>query len=277
LEKQIRLYGKQTLVSLIDQRGNELEVGEEYETQARLFANPDVQYVAYDFHEECKNNNYAKLDDLVHLVSPYMLAGQYFLKDVNGNILVEQRGNIRTNCIDCLDRTNVVQSQFGRFMLKQQFANLGIMSRDQEFDRGFINCLNSVWTNNADTLSKRYTGVGALKTDFTRTGKRSAKGAMADGMKSVSRLIQSTFNDDSKQDSIEFFLGKFQLTCRAKYAVSIPAGVKRFKVLKKNSLDSKGKHFIVQIDSNDATISTYDVETTIAKQYPISTIFRISR
>lgn len=30
-------------------------------------------------------------------------------------------------------------------------------------------------------MSKRYTGVGALKTDFTRTGKRSAKGAVADG------------------------------------------------------------------------------------------------
>jgi len=41
------------------------------------------------------------------------------------------------------------------------------------------------WTNNADALSYLYTGTPALKTDFTRTGKRTYKGGMNDGINAV--------------------------------------------------------------------------------------------
>ncbi len=36
----------------------------------------------------------------------------YFVEDRNtGNIISEQRGVMRTNCLDCLDRTNVTQTK----------------------------------------------------------------------------------------------------------------------------------------------------------------------
>ena len=38
-----------------------------------------------------------------------------------------QSGVFRTNCIDCLDRTNVVQSLIGRYVLVQQFIKMGIL------------------------------------------------------------------------------------------------------------------------------------------------------
>ena len=117
---------------------------------------------------------------------------------------------MRTNCIDCLDRTNVVQTQIARYALKFQLGILGILPHSDQIENyPLINTmLNFAWSNNADTMSKRYTGVGALKTDFTRTGKRSAKGAMADGVKSVSRIYQSTFFDDDKQFATDLFLCK---------------------------------------------------------------------
>ena len=43
-----------------------------------------------------------------------------------------------------------------------------------------------VWGNNADAMSLLYSGTGALKTDFTRTGKRTKKGLLQDGWNSVS-------------------------------------------------------------------------------------------
>ena len=61
---------------------------------------------------------------------------------------------------------------------------------------------NNIWADNADIMSLRYTGTGALKTDFTRTGKRSMKGAMADGMKSATRLMHKNFRDHQRQESI---------------------------------------------------------------------------
>ena len=34
----------------------------------------------------------------------------------NVQILTEQKGTFRTNCMDCLDRTNVVQGVFSRYV-----------------------------------------------------------------------------------------------------------------------------------------------------------------
>ena len=169
MNNQVQRYGRNIIVSLIDQKGNEQDIGEEYEANVRMLDNPNVRYIAFDFHEECKNNNYSKLQALVTTIERATLESRYFLKDMNGKILCEQTGNIRTNCIDCLDRTNVAQSQFGRFMLKEQLANLGLISKNSDFDRNLLNILNNVWANNADTLSTRYTGIALCLLPFHRS------------------------------------------------------------------------------------------------------------
>jgi len=40
------------------------------------------------------------------------------------------------------------------------------------------NSFREAWTNNANVISILYTGTPALKTDFTRTGKRTTNGAI---------------------------------------------------------------------------------------------------
>jgi hypothetical protein len=56
-----------------------------------------------------------------------------------------------------------------------------------------------VWADNADAVSKAYSGSGALKTDFTRTGKRSKRGLLQDGQNSVERYVRNNFYDQTKQ------------------------------------------------------------------------------
>ena len=51
------------------------------------------------------------------------------------------------------------------------------------------------WSNNADSMSYTYTGTPALKTDFTRTGKRTYMGAVNDGINSVTRYYINNFTD----------------------------------------------------------------------------------
>ena len=46
--------------------------------------------------------------------------GRYFLVDSDGNVLVQQEGIFRSNCMDCLDRTNVIQSLLARRSLQSQ-------------------------------------------------------------------------------------------------------------------------------------------------------------
>jgi phosphatidylinositol 4-phosphatase len=56
-----------------------------------------------------------------------------------------------------------------------------------------------VWADNADGVSKAYSGTGALKTDFTRTGVRSTSGLLQDGQNSIERYIKNNFFDITRQ------------------------------------------------------------------------------
>lgn len=65
----------------------------------------------------------------------------------------------------------------------------------------------NVWADHADVVSKAYSGTGALKTDFTRTGKRSTEGAIQDGVNSVTRYVRNNFFDGARQDAYDLFTG----------------------------------------------------------------------
>lgn len=69
------------------------------------------------------------------------------------NILKIQKGIIRTNCIDNLDRTNVVQSIFGRVFLNQCLKTLGISEDLQSSsfkNQSLESAYRNLWTNNAN-------------------------------------------------------------------------------------------------------------------------------
>jgi hypothetical protein len=55
-------------------------------------------------------------------------------------------------------------------------------------------------------MSIQYAGTGALKSDFTRVGKRTTYGVMRDGVNSLTRYILNNFYDGFRQDSIDLFL-----------------------------------------------------------------------
>lgn len=69
-----------------------------------------------------------------------------------------------------------------------------------------------VWGNNADAISYFYAGTGALKTDFTRTGKRTNKGALMDGVNSCIRYVMNNFMDGYRQDVVDLLLGKYTVS-----------------------------------------------------------------
>lgn len=56
-----------------------------------------------------------------------------------------------------------------------------------------------VWADHADYISKAYSGTGALKTDFTRTGVRSKQGLLMDGQNSVVRYLKNNYLDGDRQ------------------------------------------------------------------------------
>jgi len=181
-----------------------------------------TRYVEFDFHEQCRGMKYENIDRLIKsLEVPIQELGYCWLAPRNDGIdraddasferLYEQKGVIRTNCMDCLDRTNVVQSAVGRHILNHQLLRLGIASfpdKGLSVYEDFENVFNHVWANNGDAISREYAGTSALKGDFTRTGKRNLQGMVNDATNSIARMYQNTFKDYFRQAAIDYLLGK---------------------------------------------------------------------
>jgi hypothetical protein len=103
--------------------------------------------------------------------------------------------------MDSLDRTNVVQSALARSMLDLQLRSLGLLGANDSIAHhaDASHAFRSTWADHADYVSTMYSGTGALKTDFTRTGKRSWRGAVEDGRRSVIRYWKNNFCDGERQ------------------------------------------------------------------------------
>lgn len=59
----------------------------------------------------------------------------------------------------------------------------------------------AVWADHGDIISKAYAGTGALKSDYTRTGKRTREGLLQDGVNGAVRYIRNNFFDGDRQVS----------------------------------------------------------------------------
>ena len=123
-----------------------------------------------------------------------------------------QEGVFRSNCIDSLDRTNVVQSVFGRNLLHLMLYKIKLAERPngepfEAFKPVFEGIYKILWAEHGDNLSMAYSGTGALKSDFVRTGKRTFKGAINDGYLSCKRFYINNFEDGYNQDCHDYFLG----------------------------------------------------------------------
>lgn len=58
-----------------------------------------------------------------------------------------------------------------------------------------------MWADHADVISIQYSGTGALKTDFTRTGKRTYNGMLRDLKNSLQRYYKNNLRDGIRQAS----------------------------------------------------------------------------
>lgn len=119
------------------------------------------------------------------------------------SVVLQQEGVFRTNCLDCLDRTNLVQGIFSRMAIEALLEHL-----NHNFGQEFWMRHSSLWADNGDALSKIYAGTGALKSSFTRTGKMSLAGAFADARKSATRIYINNFADKYRQNTIDVLLGR---------------------------------------------------------------------
>jgi len=212
-DQQISIYGDQYLFNLVNSSGYEKAVKDAYEKAVRNLNNPRVHYTYFDFHHECKGLRFDRVQILIDQLHDQLVEQAYFSQDFSGASSnppsKTQKSVVRTNCMDCLDRTNVLQSALAKWVLTFQLKQAGILEEKESLDSypDFMFLFRNLWADNADCVSKSYSGTPALKTDFTRLGIRTKKGAFDDGVNSVMRYVKNNFLDGPRQDSYDLFTG----------------------------------------------------------------------
>eukprot|EP00158_Paraphelidium_tribonemae_P003429 Partr_v1_DN26119_c0_g1_i3_m10483 putative SAC1 suppressor of actin mutations 1-like (yeast) len=224
LEEMKANYGAVLCFSLIDTQGYEFELGQMFANVIASFQ--DIKYKHFDFHRECRKLQWHKISLLLDEYATDLQQQRYFHSE--GDVTKElQTSVVRTNCVDCLDRTNVVQSEIARQVVTLQLRALGIFSANETIpdSKEFNNVFKNTWADNANAVSMMYSGTGALKTDFTRTGKRTHMGALSDGFNSAVRYVKNNFLDGSRQDAYDLVSGKYELSASR----NIPEPVKSYR------------------------------------------------
>jgi hypothetical protein len=213
-------YGDLTFINLVDKAGGQLFIGDAFTRVVDELKDECVKYTWFDFHAECKGMNYDRLSKLLNLVKEPLDHYSYFTGalDLSGewsdpSQMQRQVGIFRTNCMDSLDRTNVVQSVFARKVLLTQLASLRLVrSVTTEAFQALPGPLEALfrdfWVSNANELSKAYAGTRAQKTDFTRVGRRTYLGMLDDGANALQRYVVNNFYDSQYKDSYDLFLGR---------------------------------------------------------------------
>lgn len=180
---------------------SEREAGSDYDL---------LKETQYDFHAETRATGYAAAERISYQIQDstegfaYFLAEEIHEKSRSSVVpILQQEGVFRTNCLDCLDRTNLVQTIISKLAMESFLDHRGVRATT-----GLWTIHSTLWADNGDNLSRIYAGTGALKSSFTRNGKMSLGGMLSDARKSAQRLYHNNVTDKPLQVDIDTLLGR---------------------------------------------------------------------
>ncbi|QSL66603.1 hypothetical protein MERGE_000985 [Pneumocystis wakefieldiae] len=206
-ESLISKYGYVHIVNLLSQNGGERLLLNSYRQHVDSLKGNLFHLICcseFDFHAQVKNGGYDQASKILYYLDDNIKNFSYYLEDVGKkSIMLQQCGIFRTNCLDCLDRTNLVQALISKYSVILFLKYLEICPEIFPWSEH-----STIWADNGDALSRIYTGTGALKSGFTRRGKMSIVGVLEDATKSVSRMYVNNFQDKGRQLNIDLLLGR---------------------------------------------------------------------
>jgi hypothetical protein len=179
-------------VNLVEKHGVEAGIGEAFERNVQNYnsapteGGDKIAFEWFDFHSACRGMKFENVSLLLDILGSRIEEWGSTVEGSNHEITNTQKGVLRTNCMDCLDRTNVCQSSFGKYMLDLQLKQEGFdmsVQLDQK-----TSWFNTLWADNGDAISKQYASTAAMKGDYTRTRKRDYRGMVNDLGLSLTRF-----------------------------------------------------------------------------------------
>lgn len=192
-------YENVVLINLLSSKESELTLNQLFNLHHQASdIGSNFPFINFDYHGLCPRGSRDNIERLyTHELEKYCDQFGFFHSD-RGETLQLQRGVFRVNCLDCLDRTNSVQTFIGLKMLTKIVKSIQRVDHEKVLSRLHDVYCHS-WVQNGDEISRIYTGTGALE----------GKNILKDGALSVARTIQNNLLDDGKQNAMDILiLGK---------------------------------------------------------------------
>ncbi|PLN79124.1 polyphosphoinositide phosphatase Fig4 [Aspergillus taichungensis] len=170
-----------------------------------------IIYQPWDMSRAAKSRDQDVIGILEHIAGEIIPKTGFFQNGYDAESgLRLQNGIARTNCIDCLDRTNAAQFVVGKNALGHQLHALGIIEGTTvEYDTDAVNLFTDMWHDHGDTIAIQYGGSHLVNTMATYRKINQWSSHSRDMVESFKRYYNNSFLDAQRQEAYNLFLGNY--------------------------------------------------------------------
>ncbi len=173
-----------------------------------------ITHRAFDMSRAAKSRDLDVIGTLEGIAETVMATTDFFHNgDGDVSPVRMQNGVARTNCIDCLDRTNAAQFVIGKAALGHQLHALGMLEGTSvAFETDTMNLLTHMYHDHGDTIAVQYGGSQLVNTMETYRKVNQWTSHSRDMIESFKRYYNNSFMDAQRQEAYNLFLGNYIFT-----------------------------------------------------------------
>jgi phosphatidylinositol 3,5-bisphosphate 5-phosphatase len=173
-----------------------------------------IIHKAWDMSRAAKSRDQDVIGTLERIAESVVTTTGFFLNgDGKTSPIRVQNGVARTNCIDCLDRTNAAQFVIGKRALGHQLHALGILEDTSiDYDTDAVNLFTHMYHDHGDTIAVQYGGSQLVNTMETYRKINQWTSHSRDMIESFKRYYNNSFLDGQRQEAYNLFLGNYIFT-----------------------------------------------------------------
>jgi hypothetical protein len=170
-----------------------------------------IVYEAFDMSRAAKTRGQDVIGTLENLAEKVLgKTGFFHNGDDSVNTPQVQNGVARTNCIDCLDRTNAAQFVIGKRALGRQLHALGVIAGNTvEYDSDCVEMFTDMFHGHGDAIAIQYGGSHLVNTMATYRKINQWQSSSRDMVESFKRYYHNSFLDSQRQEAYNLFLGNY--------------------------------------------------------------------
>eukprot|EP00760_Papus_ankaliazontas_P037162 PhM_4_TR8436/c0_g2_i1/m.4152 len=167
----------------------------------------EILYWPWDLRRASRLHREKVVNDMAAVAEDAIVRTNFFHCDASTSRLQIQSGVVRTNCLDCLDRTNLAQLFVNKTVLAAQLKALGVIDSEAKLlhHSSIVDMLLFMHIRLGDSVAQQYAGSRAVSNGVLK------RGMFEDLFINMKRFYHNHMTDTEKQRSINLALGLYGL------------------------------------------------------------------